>query len=88
MCLNRYSLDLGKIYAGIKQNIDANHEQCIMLKNYGNIPTKFLWNEKTIPDKLKIQLELARGTIAPHFEFVINIKLTAYLGGNLNEIIH
>ena len=59
-----------------------------MLKNYGNIPTKFQWNEKMIPDKLKIQLDPARGTIAPHSEFVINIKLTAYLGGNLNEIIY
>ena len=27
VCLNRYSLDLGKIYAGIKQSINANHEQ-------------------------------------------------------------
>ena len=88
VCLNRYSLDLGKIYAGIKQRINANHEQCIMLKNYGNIPAKFQWNEKMIPDKLKIQLEPARGTIAPHSEFVVNIKLTAYLGGSLNEIIY
>ena len=56
---------------------------------YGNILAKFQRNEKMIPDKLKIQLEPARGTIAPHSEFVVNIKLTAYyLEGNLNEIIY
>lgn len=30
--------------------------------------------------------EPARGTIAPHSEFVVNIKLTSYIGGDLSEI--
>lgn len=86
VCLNRYNLNLGKIYAGIKQNINSHHEQAVVLRNYGNIPAKFQWNEKVIPDRIKVQFDPARGTIAPHSEFVVNIKLTAFLGGELNEI--
>ena len=86
VCLNRYSVDLGKIYAGIKQTIDSSHPQAIILKNYGNIPAKFQWNEKIVPDQLKTMFEPARGTIAPHSEFVVNVRLTSYVGGDLSEM--
>lgn len=86
ICLNRYSVDLGKIYAGIKQSIDKGHSQAVVLKNYGNIPAKFQWNEKVIPDQIKVMFDPARGTIAPHSEFVVNVKLTSYIGGDLYEV--
>ena len=73
ICLSRYNMDLGLIYAGIKQIIDSRHSQSVIMKNYGNIPAKFDWNEVVIPDKLKIQFDPPRGTIAPHSEFVVNI---------------
>lgn len=86
VCLNRYSMDLGKIYAGIKQNIDSRHSQSIVLRNYGNIPAKFQWNEKIIPDRIKVQFDPARGTIAPHSEFVVNFRMISYIGGPLEEV--
>lgn len=79
-------MDLGKIYAGIKQNIDSRHTQAIVIRNYGNIPAKFQWNEKVIPDQIKVQFDPARGTIDPHSEFVVNFRMISYMGGPLEEV--
>lgn len=86
VCLSRYSMDLGLIYAGIKQIIGSTHSQRIVFKNYGNLPAKFKWNEIQIPDQLKVQFDPDRGTIGAHSEFVVNIKLTAFIGGDLDEM--
>jgi hypothetical protein len=86
VCLNRYKVDLGKIYAGIKQLINSKHPECIVLKNYGNIPAKFCWSEVSDPEKMSVQFEPNNGTIAPHSEFVVNIKFTAFMGGDFQEI--
>ena len=43
--LNRETVELGKIYAGIRETIDADtgkHKaQALELVNYGNLPVKF-----------------------------------------------
>lgn len=41
VALNRTMIDLGKIYAGVTEVVDEGHKQCIVLKNYGNIPASF-----------------------------------------------
>ena len=47
--LNRETIELGKIYAGIKETIDPDsgkHKtQYLELVNYGNLPVKFRWEE-------------------------------------------
>lgn len=84
--LSRSEVDLGKIYAGIRQIIDSRHPEAVILKNYGNLPAKFDWNEKMIPDQLKVQFDPVKGVIAPHSEFVVNVRLTTYLGGDMEEV--
>ena len=46
VALNRNSLELGKIYAGVTEVVDYDHKQSIILRNYGNIPANFQWEEK------------------------------------------
>lgn len=41
VCLNRYSINLGKIYAGIQESVWAETKNGIKLKNFGNIPVQF-----------------------------------------------
>ena len=44
--LNRNRIKLETIYAGVTERIDIDHKQSIVLKNYGNIPAQFSWEEK------------------------------------------
>lgn len=44
--LNRCTIELGRIYAGVTEVIDYDHKYSIILKNYGNIPALFHWQEK------------------------------------------
>jgi hypothetical protein len=44
--LTRNTIEMGKIYAGVTEVIDEDHKQSIVLRNYGNIPASFQWNEK------------------------------------------
>jgi len=43
--LNRQEVNLGKIYAGVKETVEAesgkNRAQSLVLKNFGNLPAKF-----------------------------------------------
>ena len=41
VCLNRYTLDMGRIYAGIQETVRPYDDNSIVLKNYGNIPVWF-----------------------------------------------
>lgn len=51
--LNRETVELGKIYAGIKETIEPDvgkHKtQYLELVNYGNLPVKFKWEEVEDP---------------------------------------
>lgn len=37
---------MGRIYAGVTEVIDYDHKHSIVLKNYGNLPAMFQWEEK------------------------------------------
>ena len=41
ICLNRYGMNLGTIYAGIQETIRPGDDNSITLKNYGSIPVQF-----------------------------------------------
>lgn len=66
--LNRNVIELGRIYAGITEVVDYDHKQSIVLKNFGNIPAQFCWEEKIDSDKIIARFEPTRGTIAPKSE--------------------
>ena len=86
VCLNRYSINMGRLYAGIQEIIWPEDEWGIVLKNYGNIPVQFQWDEKMIPDRVYAQFEPARGVIPPHSEQEIRFDFTLYVGGAYEEI--
>jgi hypothetical protein len=76
---------MGKIFAGIEQKIGGNMEHNLVLKNFGNLPALFQWDEKLIPDHLNAIFEPARGTIPPHSEIPVRFIFTVYTGGDLSE---
>jgi hypothetical protein len=84
--LNHHVLDLGKIFAGINQTIDSGSQHCLVLKNYGNLPALFHWQEEAEPDHIVAYFEPARGTIPPKSEVVIRFNYTVYTGGMLNHV--
>lgn len=54
------------------EKIDENHKQNIVLKNYGNIPAQFSWEEKIDPEKIIARFEPKRGIIPPKSEVRIS----------------
>jgi hypothetical protein len=91
VCLNRNMIDMGRIYAGVTEVIDYSHKQCLVLKNYGNIPANFQWEETMVSgDETDggsvARFEPTRGTIPPKSEVQIYFSLTVYSGGNINEL--
>ena len=48
--VSRNTVELGKIYAGVKETVEydagKNKTQAIELVNFGNLPVKFKWEEK------------------------------------------
>lgn len=84
--LNRNAIDLGRIYAGVTEVVDYDHKQCITLKNYGNLPAMFQWEEKLDQEKIVARFEPSRGTIPPKSEIQIYFSVTVYIGGNINEL--
>ena len=89
--LNRNLIDLGKIYAGVTEVIDQEHKQCLILKNFGNLPALFQWEENNeVEDETQggsiVRFEPSRGTIAPKSEVHVYFSITVYSGGNINEL--
>ncbi len=68
VCLNRTQIDLGKIYAGVTEIVDHDNKQALVLKNYGNLPALFQWEEKLDGERIVARFEPARGTIPPKGE--------------------
>ena len=66
--LNRNSIDLGKIYAGVTEVIDHDHKQALTLRNYGNLPALFHWEEKVDGERIIARFEPSRGIIPPKSE--------------------
>lgn len=77
---------MGRIYAGVTEVIDHDHKYAITLKNYGNLPAMFHWEEKIESDRIIARFEPARGSIAPNSEVHIYFSATVYVGGNINEL--
>ena len=57
-----------------------------MLKNYGNLPAHFRWENVHDPDRVICQFEPHAGTIKPRSEQKIKMTVTVFTGGNLNEL--
>lgn len=51
--------------------MDIDNKQCIILKNYGNIPAQFNWEEKIDTERIVARFEPKRGVIPPKSEIKI-----------------
>ena len=82
LCLNRETIELGKIYAGIKENIDGEHGKYkgkgLELVNFGNLPVTFKWEEVNDASRAIAKFEPKRGKI--------NFELTMFIGGEIDEL--
>jgi hypothetical protein len=82
ICLNRYLLDYPKMYANkiytVKSTTDPN---CIILRNLGNIPSKFQWEEVNNEDIIQSALSPMSGVIEAKSEIQIKLKFTVKLYG-------
>ena len=90
MYLNRETIELGKIYAGIKESIDADagkHKtQYLELVNYGNLPVKYKWEEVEDPKRAIARFEPTRGTIPPKGRVKFSFEITVFMGGPIDEL--
>lgn len=87
--LNRVIMNLGRIYAGVTEyvNPQSKHQKAaLVLKNYGNLPAHFRWQQKNDPDRVICKFEPASGVIQPRSELKVKMNVTVYTGGNLNEL--
>jgi hypothetical protein len=87
ICINRNRINLGKIYAGIQEKVDIDHKQSIVLKNYGNLPAQFAWEEVADIERISARFEPRRGVIAPKSEVKISFTTTVYYGGPIDEVL-
>ena len=87
VCLNRNRINLGKIYAGIQERVDIDNKQSIVLKNYGNLPAQFSWEEKVDPERISARFEPRRGIIPPKSEVKIGFTTTVFYGGPIDEVL-
>ena len=58
-----------------------------MLKNYGNLPAKYKWDEVNDPERMIIRFDPPRGTIPPHSEIKVAFQVICYIGGQLDELL-
>lgn len=72
--MNKQEVDLGRIYAGVAESIDKDKgERSVILRNYGNIPAQFQWEEKYEQEVIIARFEPQRGVIPPKSDIKINI---------------
>lgn len=85
ICLNRYHLDYPMIFANkvyaVKSTIDPN---CVLLRNLGNIPSKFSWEDVNHLDVIQSAISPASGTLEPKSEIQIKFKFTVKLYGKFD----
>jgi hypothetical protein len=84
--LNRNEVKLGTIYAGVAEKVDVDHKQAVVIKNYGNIPAQFSWEEKVDPERIVARFEPKRGIILPKSEVKVYFTTTLYYGGVVEEL--
>jgi len=89
--LNRQEINLGKIYAGVKETVEhgqgQHRAQALTLKNFGNLPAKFEWEEKNDPKSYIVHFDPNHGVIPPKGEVHISMEIIFYKGGQINELI-
>ena len=66
--LSRYDLKLGTQFAGMPVRVDPYTENSVVMRNEGNIPVQFHWQELSDPNFADIVFEPAKGLIPPHNE--------------------
>lgn len=88
--LNRSEIDLGHIYAGVKEVVESDmgkhKSQSLELVNYGNLPAHFRWEEKNEKMRIASRFEPSEGTIPPKSKVRISFSTTVYVGGQIDEI--
>ena len=82
---------MGKIFAGVKQVLNDESPNCIVLRNFGNVPANFHWDEKLVQGPgsmphIKATFEPPRGTIPPKSDIPIYFQFTVFTGGNMCEM--
>lgn len=88
--LNRSVIELGKIYAGVKEAVEADmgkHKtQALELVNYGNLPATFRWCDRNERGVIASAFEPSEGRIPPKSKVRISFEMTTYKGGPLDEL--
>jgi len=88
--VSRNTVELGKIYAGVKEVIEydsgKNKTQALELVNYGNLPVKFKWEERNEKGKIVAAFEPSEGIIPPKSKARITFEMTVYYGGPIDEL--
>lgn len=83
--LNQQCVELGKIYAGVKEVVECDlgkhKSQALELVNYGNLPAYFSWESKNEKGRIASCFEPAEGTIPPKSKVRIAFECTMYVGG-------
>lgn len=88
--LNRDMVELGRIYAGIRELVSADtgkHKtQSLELVNYGNLPVYFNWENINDEERAIARFEPKKGVIAPKKKQKISMELTVFTGGAIDEL--
>ena len=88
--LNRESVELGRIYAGIRELVSADQgkhkSQALELVNYGNLPVYYNWEDVNDPERAVARFEPRKGVIPPKQKVKVAMELTVYTGGAIDEL--
>ena len=89
--LNRDTVELGRIYAGIREVVDGDtgkyKNQSIELVNYGNLPVYFNWEELNDNTNAIARFEPKKGMIPPKQKRKIAFEITVFKGGSIDELL-
>jgi len=88
--MNRDTVELGKIYAGIRELISPDQgkhkSQSLELINYGNLPVYFNWEEVDDADRAVARFQPKKGVIPPKQKVKISMEITVFTGGAIDEL--
>ena len=89
--LNRDTVELGRIYAGIREIVDGDsgkyRNQSLELVNYGNLPVYFNWEEINDGTRAIARFEPKKGMIPPKQKRKIAFEITVFKGGSIDELL-
>ena len=88
--LNRQEIDLGRIYAGVREVVENDvgkyKTQSLELVNYGNLPAHFKWEDKNEKNRILSNFEPSEGTIPAKSKVRITFDATVFIGGQIDEL--